>query len=65
MKNFLASLWSKKLWILILGIVSVISGMAAGAIPIDEGINKIIQLIMVYLGVQGAVDITKTIKNNK
>jgi formate-dependent nitrite reductase membrane component NrfD len=63
MKNFLASLWSKKLWMSIGGIGLIITGMATGHISVKDGFDKIQILILAYLASETAVKVTNNIKN--
>jgi len=65
MNGFLTKLWSRKLWILFLGLGSLIGGMVSGVIPVNEGMDKIYKLIIAYLAAQGAVDVAGALKNNK
>ena len=48
---------SKKFTAFIIGILTLIIAMLSNATTYAEAITQLIQLIMVYVGVQGAVDL--------
>ncbi len=52
---------SRKLWIAVAGVLAIITSALAGQVAWPEAIHQLLFLILGYLGVQGAVDLTQLV----
>jgi len=54
-------LLSRKLWIAVAGVLAIIASALAGQVGWPDAIHQLLLLVLGYLGVQGAVDLTQAI----
>lgn len=54
-------LLSRKLWIAVAGVLTILATAFAGQVAWTDAIHQLLWLVLGYLGVQGAVDVTQTV----
>lgn len=54
-------LLSRKLWIALAGVLAIIASALGGQVAWPDAIHQLLMLVLGYLGVQGAVDLTQAI----
>jgi hypothetical protein len=54
-------LLSRKLWIALAGALAIVASALGGQVAWPDAIHQLLMLVLGYLGVQGAVDLTQAI----
>lgn len=50
---------SRKLWATIAGVLAVVASVLANEVSVADAVNKVVLLVLGYVGVQGFVDSKK------
>ncbi|MHB9023473.1 MAG: hypothetical protein ACYC7E_04780 [Armatimonadota bacterium] len=58
----MAKLTSRKLWLAIAGVLAIIVSALAGQVAWSDALHQLLILVLGYLGVQGAIDLSTAVK---